>query len=86
MEKKGYTFDFNREEPTIYHKRFNRPVWLCDLGEGYTINDIEEVKRFLKSVTEILTTSLSKILKVQLRRLMKPLKICGCPLKRAEML
>lgn len=43
MEKKGYTFDFNRPEPTVYHKRFNRPVWLCDLGDGYTINDIEEV-------------------------------------------
>lgn len=43
MEKKGYTFDFNRPEPTVYHKRFNRPVWLCDLGDGYAINDIEEV-------------------------------------------
>lgn len=43
MEKKGYTFDFNRPEPTVYHKRFNRPVWLCDLGDGYSIGDIEEV-------------------------------------------
>ena len=43
MEKKGCIFDFNRPEPTVYHKRFNRPVWLCALGDGYTINDIEEV-------------------------------------------
>lgn len=43
MEKMGYQFDFNRPEPTIYHKRFKRPVWLCDIGEGYSINDIEEV-------------------------------------------
>lgn len=43
MEKKGYTFDFNRTEPTVNHPRFKRPVWLCDLGEGYTINDIENV-------------------------------------------
>lgn len=43
MEKKGYTFDFNCPEPTVYHKRFNHPIWLCDLGDGYTINDIEEV-------------------------------------------
>lgn len=43
MEKKGYTFDFNRPEPTVNHPRFKRPVWLCDLGEGYTINDIENV-------------------------------------------
>ena len=43
MEKKGYTFDFNRHEPTVNHPRFKRPVWLCDLGEGYTINDIENV-------------------------------------------
>ncbi len=43
MEKMGYQFDFNRPEPTIYHKRFNRPVWLCDIGEGYSINDIEDV-------------------------------------------
>ena len=43
MEKKGYTFDFNRAEPTVNHQRFKRPVWLCDLGEGYSINDIEEV-------------------------------------------
>ena len=43
MEKMGYQFDFNRPEPTIYHKRFKRPVWLCDIGEGYSINDIEDV-------------------------------------------
>lgn len=43
MEKKGYTFDFNRPEPTVYHQRFKRPVWLCDLGEGYSIKDIEDV-------------------------------------------
>ena len=43
MEKLGYQFDFNRLEPTIYHKRFKRPVWICDLGEGYSINDIEDV-------------------------------------------
>ncbi len=43
MEKKGYTFDFNRTEPTVNHPRFKRPVWFCDLGDGYTINDIEEV-------------------------------------------
>ncbi len=43
MEKIGYQFDFNRPEPTIYHKRFKRPVWLCDIGEGYSIKDIEDV-------------------------------------------
>ena len=43
MEKKGYTFDFNRTELTVNHPRFKRPVWLCDLGEGYSINDIEDV-------------------------------------------
>ena len=43
MEKMGYQFDFNRPEPTVYHKRFKRPVWLCDIGEGYSINDIEDV-------------------------------------------
>lgn len=43
MEKIGYQFDFNRPEPTVYHKRFKRPVWLCDIGEGYSIKDIEDV-------------------------------------------
>ena len=43
MEKMGYQFDFNRPEPTVYHKRFKRPVWLCDIGEGYSIKDIEDV-------------------------------------------
>lgn len=43
MEKLGYQFDFNRPEPTIYHKRFKRLVWLCDIGEGYSIKDIEDV-------------------------------------------
>lgn len=43
MEKLGYQFDFNRPEPTVYHKRFKSPVWLCDIGEGYSIKDIEDV-------------------------------------------
>lgn len=43
MEKLGYQFDFNRPEPTVYHNRFKRPVWLCDIGEGYSIKDIEDV-------------------------------------------
>lgn len=42
MEKRGYEFDFNRPQPTVNHKQFDRPVWLCDLGEGYSIEDIEE--------------------------------------------
>lgn len=43
MEKLGYHFDFNRPEPTVYHKRFKSPVWLCDIGEGYSVKDIEDV-------------------------------------------
>ena len=36
MQKRGYTFNFNRKYPTISHPNFERPRRLKTLGEEYT--------------------------------------------------
>ena len=42
MQKRGYTFNFNRKYPTISHPNFERPRRLKTLGEDYTPEKIEE--------------------------------------------
>ena len=42
MQKRGYTFNFNRKYPTISHPNFERPRRLKTLGENYTPESIEE--------------------------------------------
>lgn len=42
MQKRGYTFNFNRKNPTISHPNFERPRRLKTLGEAYTPERIEE--------------------------------------------
>jgi len=42
MQKRGYTFNFNRKYPTISHPNFERPRRLKTLGEDYTPERIEE--------------------------------------------
>ncbi|MEE1064903.1 MAG: relaxase/mobilization nuclease domain-containing protein [Acutalibacteraceae bacterium] len=42
MQKRGYTFNFNRKYPTVSHPNFERPRRLKTLGEDYTPERIEE--------------------------------------------
>lgn len=42
IQKRGYTFNFNRKYPTISHPNFERPRRLKTLGEDYTPERIEE--------------------------------------------
>ena len=42
MEKRGYTFNFNRKYPTISHPNFERPRRLKTLGDDYTPEKIRE--------------------------------------------
>jgi hypothetical protein len=42
MQKRGYTFNFNRKYPTISHPNFERPRRLKTLGEDYTPERISE--------------------------------------------
>lgn len=42
IQKRGYTFNFNRKYPTISHPNFERPRRLKTLGDDYTIERIEE--------------------------------------------
>ena len=42
MKKLGYSFNFKRKYPTVSHPNFERARRLKTLGEGYTLEDIEE--------------------------------------------
>lgn len=42
MQKLGYRFDFSKLHITFHHPSFNRPVWLCDLGDEYSFERISQ--------------------------------------------
>ncbi len=42
MQKRGYTFNFNRKYPTVSHPGFERPRRLKNLGPGYSPEEIEQ--------------------------------------------
>ena len=42
MQKRGYTFNFNRKYPTVSHPNFERPRRLKTLGDDYTPEKIRE--------------------------------------------